>query len=175
VRGSCPKVFDTVVSATGTDIVPFAGGDYAAPKPFEGMTPDELGRRLRLAKLVSTWLTGLKAYAYASAMRGDIPTGHKVVKANTKRRFKNPDLAARQAARVFVGDIVEEDMWSQRAITPAAFERLVGKKRAANFLSEYAERPEKLTLAPIEDKREAVPVGAASEFEPIGDLTADAD
>jgi hypothetical protein len=168
-RAICPALLDIAVKTTGTDIIPFTG-DVLVPDVPKTMSADDLGDRLKMAGLIQTWLNAFKALALAEMHRGNVATGFKPVQASTRRRWKDPELITRQAPRVFVGEIAEDDMFTRRIVSPAQFEKLVGKKAAEEFVSAYAEKPKALTLVPVSDKREAVPVGALAEFEPIGDF-----
>ena len=163
-RGICPKLFDNAVATAGTDMIPYTG-DQLPPINPEIMTPDELGRRMRMAELIRPWISGLYAYAHAEMLRGRTPTGWKPALKKTRRRWKDAELATRQAQRAF--ELAEDDCFTRRPISPAQLEKLVGKKTAEPFVKEYAEKPEKIGLVPLEDSRPAVAIGAESEFEAI--------
>lgn len=169
-RAICPKLYDTALAASGTDIIPFTG-EVQAPRPPEALSMEELGFRLDLAPMLRTWLNGLMAYANAEMMRGNIPVGYKAVEKKTRRRWKDAELVERQAPRAFPGVVTEDDMYTRKILSPAAFEKLVGKKDAADFVAEYVEKPKGVSLVKLSDKRAAVPVNALSEFEPIGEDT----
>lgn len=173
-RGICPKLYDTAVAATGTDLIPYTGQVLEPPAP-ESLTMDELGFRLTLAPMLRTWLNGLQAYANAEMQRGNIPTGYKAVEKQTRRWWKDAELVERQAPRAFPGVVTEDDMFTRKILSPAAFEKLVGKKDAADFVAEYVEKPKGLSLVKLSDKRPAVALSALSEFEVIEDVTSDAD
>jgi hypothetical protein len=173
-RGICPELTDTVLRATGSDVIPYTG-DVMVPEPPRGMTSDQLGWALKMIPLIRTWINGVQALAYAEASHGRLPTGWKAVAKRTHRRWKDPELATRQALRHFAGELIEDDMYDRKIKTPAAFERLLGKSAVAGFISAHTEKPKGFTLVPANDEREAVPVGALAEFEIIEDDSNDAE
>jgi hypothetical protein len=168
-RGICPELERITLSTTGTDCIPYSG-DVLVPEPPKELSADRLAMVLKMRPLIMAWLNGAYALAVSEAQHGRLPTGFKAVAKKTHRRFVNPELAARQAVRAFAGLIDEDDMYSRRIITPAAFERLLGKKTVADFLTAYVEKPKGFTLVPASDKREAIPLGVLAEFEVIGEL-----
>lgn len=169
-RGSCDALHSAALAAAGADVEP-NNGDFLAPPEPETLSLDELGQRLKQADIIRTWLNGVEAFADAEMRRGRIATGFKMVKSLGNRKWTDAELALAQAARVFVGSVIEEDLYTRKPISPAQLEKLVGKKHAAEFVDAYTTRPEGYALAKLSDKRPAVTQDALSEFEPIGEAT----
>lgn len=125
--------------------------------------PDEVGRRLALIEPLKVWMTTMRRYAWAEAQRGRVPTGYKLVKIRGRLRWQDGEIAMRQAVRSFA-DVEEDRLYKRTPITPRQFEKLVGAKNATDFLEANTTKNKALTLAPLSDKREAVPPDLISDF-----------
>lgn len=116
----------------------------------------------RVDDLVS-WATKVQAYALEQALNGVDYPGYKVVEGRSNRRYTD---------EIKVGEILigqgfsEEKIYKPKAIEGLTnMEKLVGKKKLAELIGEYIEKPPgKPTLAPESDKREPYNT-AKSDFE----------
>ena len=131
----------------------------------DALDPAEVGRRLSLVGPLKIWSTAFRRYAWQEAQRGRIPTDWKLVAIRGRRSFIEPELALSQASRVF--GIDEDKFFKRRPITPAQFEKIVGKKKAEGFLEPYITKSKGLSLVPLADKREAVAPETLSEFDDL--------
>lgn len=165
-RGVCPALHDAALRAAGADLEPNTGS-FLPPIAPELMSLEELGRRLDQADIIRTWLNGVRAFANAEMLRGRIAAGRKAVEKEGRRRWKDPALVAAQAPRVF-DDLKEDQMFKPATvISPAQFEKLVGKVDAREFCREYSERPKRVALVKIDEPGEPIAIGALSDFADI--------
>jgi hypothetical protein len=139
----------------------------AAVLEARGDTPTaaQMGEWLSLHGPLKIWMTASRRYIWNEAQRGHIADGHKLVQTRGKRKFLEPELALRQAAREFKVD--EDSLFKRKPITPRALEKIVGVKRAAEFLDAHTTKSKGLSLVPLSDKREAVTPDANSEFDDL--------
>jgi hypothetical protein len=153
----CPAL-----DAVAEEAVAYMATDIQLGEVGDTLDPDETGRRLALLEPLAIWITNTRRFSWNEAQRGRIPTGYKLVPIRGKRKFLDPDLAMRQAAREF--KVSEDALFKKKAITPRALEKLVGKKQAAEFLDAHAVKSKGLSLVTLADKREAVLPEMLSEF-----------
>ena len=135
---------------------PDAGGQIAEPTPPELLSPETLSRVLALADQIRGYLDRCETYAIANT-----PPGWKVVQGRRgHRRWIDPLLVARVAQDRGVDPYAPREL-----VTPAAFERIAGGKRAFTLLgfAELCEAPDgKPQLVPATDPRP--PLALAQNF-----------
>lgn len=131
----------------------------------------ELAKALPTLSRVSSWIEAAFAFVSGEAIGHGVPVeGYKVVEGRSRRVFTDTD-AVIQAAR----DHGYTDVYRRELLSPAEFEKMMGKKKFAEVLGGFvAKPPGKLSLVPESDPRPAVDVpkgpgasGAASEFESL--------
>jgi len=89
-----------------------------------------------------------------------------------RRAWKDSALAISQAVRVF--DVSEDELLERKPISPAAFDKVIGKTNAREFMMTHAEMKQSgFSLVPLSDKREALTSEALSEFEAIEEFNDD--
>lgn len=124
---------------------------------------DDLADLLGKVPAARMWLNAVEQHAFAEAMRGRAPAGYKLVHKRAQRAWTDGALAMRQAARTLDG-VKESELFKHEPLSPAQFEKLVGKDAAEPILSVHLDKPKPgYTLAPLSDKR--VPVAPPSESE----------
>lgn len=165
---SCPQLY--------RDAQRVASDDFAdtreLPQP-SALSPAEIGDRLLRADILRAWLSALEKHAYGEALAGRMPAGRKLVETASRRAWKDGELVMRQALRSFDG-IGEADLFDRKPISPAQFEKLIGKKQAAEFVKPYLAEPKKgYALVSASDKRPAVTPPADAEFENLDEALAD--
>jgi hypothetical protein len=99
----------------------------------------------------TSWATDVKEYALQAAVSGSTFDGFKLVEGRSTRRYTNTEAVA-TAVEAAGFDPYDKSL---RGIT--AMEKLLGKKRFAELLDSYIEKPSgKPTLVPVTDKRPAL-------------------
>lgn len=136
----------------------------------EGLSAEELGKRLALADdleaKLKAWIGPLRQHAYNEALRGRMPAGRKFVARRGRRAWNDGTLAMGKAAQLF--KVNRTDLFDETPISPAAFEKLLGKAAVKDFVADHAEtKSSGFSLVSLSDKREALTPQALSEFEPI--------
>lgn len=165
---SCPKLYEEAQRVASEEFADT--GEAPAPS---ALSAAELGARLAKADVLKSWLKALEAHAYMEALAGRMPEGRKLVATSGRRAWKDGELAMRQALRSFDG-IGESDLFERKPISPAQFEKLIGKKQAADFVKPYLAEPKKgFALVSASDKRPAVTPPPDAEFENIDEVQAD--
>jgi len=128
------------------------------------LAPHELAEALSMEPLVSLWLRKIKAQALDSLLQGAEVPGWKVVEGRPgNRKWTDEDKVAEAMdnAGYGPGEYTETKLKS-----PAALDKLLGKKKAAELLGDLTTRePGAPTIAPESDKRPAY--NPANDFENI--------
>lgn len=157
----CPEQQSRALAILESDFGPVADG----PPAPETLTPDEIGAILEHeAKLdgVIAWFKVVKAHAYGIAREGGTVPGFKLVAGKEgNRAWADEDDAA---FALELAGVAPEDMWTRKLITPAAAERIVGKKAAKDLAQYVTRKPGAPSLVPASDKRPAIECGATADF-----------
>ena len=118
------------------------------------LAPHEVAEVLAMEPLVSLWLKRVKDQALSSMLSGEQVPGYKVVQGKPgNRKWSNEleVLAALEAA-----GYSKEDITETKLLSPAAMDKALGKKKAAELLEDLTSRaPGAPTIAPESDKRPA--------------------
>ena len=121
-------------------------------KSPEFLTDEEIGRILAIAQDLKAWVSNLEEYALVAILNGKTIPGWKVVEGRSTRKFTNVDDAFNVLKQNGVDEAV---LYERKPITLTQVEKLLGKSKFAELLSEYVTKSEgKPTLAPESDKRE---------------------
>lgn len=167
----CPEAQAKALSAAQAEFA--ADGKVSAPDP-EKFNPDQLGRALRAAEYLETWLKRVREFGHAQATAGVTPTGWKLVAKRASRKWRDED-AAEKAILSWGTD--PEEVFVRKLKSPAQIETVVApnlegktkKARSAAFAVLVADIAEKVSsgtvLAPIESDKPAIRPEAADEFE----------
>lgn len=122
---------------------------------------EEVGQILQRARDLAKWVKDLEDYALAECLKGNEVPGWKAVEGRNVRQFTNQD----DAFAVLTGAGYDEAiLYERKPITLTNVEKLLGKPKFNELLTNYVEKPPgKPTLAPINDKREAITRTSAAE------------
>lgn len=137
------------------------------PLDPDHLSPEQLGQLHSMAKVFNEWLKGITAKVTQLAGEGNQECGYKLVAGRNSRSFNDEDKALKTIQRR--EGLKIDDVRPRSAITVAQAEKLVGKKdfakRYEKFVDVKAGSP---TLAPLSDKREALPL-ASDDFAELPD------
>lgn len=130
---------------------------------------EQLAAVLKHRKKIAKWLDDAEEYATNRLTEGHTVPGFKLVMSRGGNRYwADPKKAAELLLKTTVlsrSEVVEE-----KTISPAAAEKLVGKKKFSTELESLITRaPGGPELAPADDKRESCLVSGATEFAPLKD------
>lgn len=132
------------------------------------MSLEDLGRYLKIAKLLKPWAEDLQEYGLGCCLEGKQVPGWKAVEGRGSRSFTDQDAAF----KVLMDHGTAESMlWNKVPLTLAQTEKLIGKKEFAALVGSYVDKkPGKPALVPDTDKRPAIDTVTHPEdvFEKIG-------
>lgn len=133
---------------------------------FKEMKPplisnEEVGQILERAKDLAAWVKDLEEYALGECLKGNEIPGWKAVEGRSTRQFTDQD----KAFEILKANGIEETMlYERKPLTLAATEKLIGKKKFKELLSQYINTPPgKPALVPESDKREPIKTITAEE------------
>jgi len=134
---------------------------------YQGMKPplisnEEVGQILYRAQNLAKWIADLEEYALNECLQGRNIPGWKVVEGRSVRQFTDTDAAF----KVLMSNGIEEAiLYERRPLTLANVEKLIGKPKFKELLSEYVcTPPGKPTLVHESDKREAIKPQSATDI-----------
>lgn len=126
--------------------------ESSLPADETTLTPEQVGQILKLEPQISAWLKALKAAALTDLLNGQEIPGFKVVEGKLGNREWTDELAV--AAALDAAGVAREDYTTVQLLSPAAMDKALGKKRAAELLGELINRaPGAPTIVPSSDKR----------------------
>ena len=159
-KGLCPKLAERSMDNA---MLEFSGDDVVPVKPMDRLSEDEIASILRHKKAITDWLNGVEQLAVHSLTKGDDVTGgqFKLVAGRSNRTWRDERAATDTLHRMGWGD---DDLFTQKFITPAQAEKLVGKAGKTELANLIQSGEGKPTLAPAEDKRPALNRGPEADF-----------
>lgn len=144
--GHCPELASHCISAVTQ------GSTLCPEEPTKSLSADAVARLLSMEPMISAWLKKLKEQALADALAGKELPGYKLVEGKAGNRKWSDELKV--AAALDAAGVPREDYTTLQLLSPAAMDKALGKKRAAELLAGLTERaPASPTLAPVSDKR----------------------
>lgn len=146
------------------------------PKPLplpEALSIEQLAAVLKHKSNIAKWLNDVEEYATNRMRDGNTVPGFKLVMSRGGNRYwSDPKKAAELLVKTTVlkrAEVVEE-----KTISPAAAEKLVGKKKfAADLEGLIARNPGAPEIAPADDKRESCMISGMTEFVALDDVALD--
>lgn len=153
VKNRCRKLYEKQVE--------IAKYEFADPN---FLTDDEISDIVKRGPQLVEWLNSITAYAQEKAVNeGKEWPGLKVVEGISRRKWADEDKAADAIAQRFP-ELSEDELYNMKLKPISSIEKIVGKKRFAELLSDIVIKPQgKPTLVPIEDKRPAMGIAQAKE------------
>lgn len=143
--GRCPELTFTCLRAVRSP-------DTIAPDP-RYLTPDDVSIILKMEPMVSTWLKKVKEQATTDLLNGKAIPGYKVVEGKQGNRKWTDELEVAKA--LDAAGIAKEDYTTLQLLSPAAMDKALGKKRAAELVGALIDRaPGAPTVVPESDKRQ---------------------
>lgn len=154
-----------VVQAEFDDLT-VAPGELPLPD-LKTLTSLEISHIFAHRKQLRAYLNSVEKLIPGMAERGDLP-GHKRVQDWGYRSWSDEEAALKFMTGTL--KIKKDDAAPRKIVSPAQLEKLVDTKnlstRGANKLASLITRPEKVSVVPMSDEREALPT-IADEFEVI--------
>ena len=125
------------------------------------LSNDEVGEILKKARDIKQWVADLEEWTLKELLKGGTVTGWKAVEGRSVRTFADQE----KAFEILIGSGVDEALlYERKALTLTGVEKLIGKKEFNELLAGQVVKPQgKPTLAPQEDKREAITLKTSAE------------
>ena len=118
------------------------------------LAPFEVAEVLAMEPVIALWLKKVKEQALNTMLEGGEIPGYKVVEGKLGNRKWTDEQAVFAALAAAHYDF--EDITETKLLSPAAMDKAIGKKKAAELLTEFIDRsPGAPTIAPEHDKRPA--------------------
>ncbi len=116
------------------------------------LAPHEVAEVLQMEPLIALWLKRVKSQAMTTLLDGGEIPGWKVVEGKLGNRKWTDELQVLQALEA--AGYAREDVTETKLLSPAAIDKAIGKKKAAELLESLIDRaPGAPTIAPETDKR----------------------
>jgi len=155
----CPALHNKSLSVASKDFTPVSEElNFTDPKD---LPMDRLLLVLNNANEIESWLKKVRGYAF-TLLKEEIEVGdYKLVRGRANRKWKDPIKAIKQLQKLGYED---EDILSEPKLkTVKQIEGVVEDKKE---IKKLWEKPEgKITITGGDDKREAVTINAASDFD----------
>ena len=164
---AAPTCEENEAQALRTAESEFEAVDISEPAKPAAFDADKVGARLDKIAHLKAYIKSLESYAYEQALAGNTPSGWKLVRGRSTRKWKNEGDAA--AMLDALGYDKDEILTEPSLKSPAQIEKMLGAKNKANIKA-LVYKPEGGTmLAPQDDPRSPVEAGAEAEFDDASD------
>lgn len=151
VRNQCRKLYEQQLE--------IAQHEFAEPAL---LTDDEIADIVRRTPKLIEWANSITEYAQVKALNENKQwPGLKLVEGISRRKWVDEDQASNT---IFARcpELTEDEVFNMKLKPITSIEKIVGKKRFAELLSDVVIKPQgKPTLVPLEDKRPAMGYGQA--------------
>ena len=118
------------------------------------LAPHEVAEVLEMEPLISLWLKRVREQALTSMLSGEQVPGYKVVEGKLGNRKWTDELQA--LATLEAAGFLKEEVTETKLLSPAAMDKAIGKKKAAELLGGMIDRAHGApTIAKESDKRPA--------------------
>lgn len=125
------------------------------------LTDDEIADVIRRAPKLVEWANTIAEYAREKAIDGKNWPGFKLVEGVSRRTWLSEEEAVKAIFERFP-EISEDDVYNVKLKPITSIEKLIGKKRFEELLSDIVVKPQgKPTLVSEDDKRPAIGIGQA--------------
>lgn len=145
-------------SVVGID---FTGPAITVPRNPDTLPLSAIGTILDQADVVKNWISAIESRAVAEILAGNTVPGWKLVARRAMRKWSDEDGAAQALQSAGMAD---NDIFNKKIITPTQAEKLLGKDKKAAMKGFIVTESSGSTLAPITDRRPALPSSAVADF-----------
>jgi len=166
-KGFCPERRKQITS----ELSEFAVIEEPATLPsVRGITVEQLAAVLKHKDQIISWLADAEEYAMERMKAGHTIPGFKLVTGRSGNRYWiDPVAAVRLLTETTV--LKREELVEEKIISPAAVEKLIGKKKFPAVVSDLiAKPPGNAVIAAEDDEREPYLLKAEDEFSPVNEL-----
>lgn len=126
------------------------------------LDPTEIAVLLPVLDEFIEWATKVQEYALKQALNGTEIPGYKLVEGKTKRRITDEDAAVKALVAAGYNEAL---LYERKLLALTKLESLVTKKKFAQIVGDYVEKPKGApALVPEDDPREPYKTDAAKDF-----------
>ncbi len=155
-KGICPAQHNQVTTITGAKFKDV----YHLPQVTE-LTPLQIQKILESKSIIEEWLLAVQVAATNLATAGHEIPGHKLVRSNKHRTFRDKEAAKATLSEQFGADVLKTDLVGLGELEKTLKKKLGTKEAVDNVLNPLVYKPEgDIVLAPKTDKREEIKVGS---------------
>lgn len=133
--------------------------------PVLSYDPKQLSEALNSIPAVKAWIKSVDEFAYAEAEAGRCPPGYKLVAKRATRKWVDEEAAGGKLLTVAKND----DLYDYSLKSPSQIEKLIGKKKFADFTDLVVAESSGHKLVPESEPGQPVKAVAKDEFTAIGD------
>ncbi len=144
-KATCPALFDYTNRIIAQDF-----DNLDSP---EHLSDDRLREVLDAKRIITGWLEAVERHVADRLTSGDSFPGYKLVAGRSVRQWGDE-----QAAEAKLTELVGDDAYEHKLLSPAKAEKALGKKKSAEIGYLIVKPEGKPTVAPESDKRPAVNV-----------------
>jgi hypothetical protein len=133
---------------------------------LKNWTPEDMARVMRESAVIKAFFRRIEEKAHGLAMGGAKIPGNKLVEGKSNRKWKDPEAAEKTILGL---GFDRDDLYSEKFVSPAQAETLIGKKNAGVIKDFWTKPPGKLVLAPEDDPRPEAKISVGSSFGAVED------
>jgi hypothetical protein len=175
-RSVCPKLRASVAEAVFEDLDALEAESVASGCSTPAAVPSDaehLAGLLAQCDLIEGWCKEIRAAAFDRAMSGEELPGFKIVQGRAGARAWTDETAAEAALKAM--RLKQDEMYKQSLQSPTQIEKILkdSPRRWNKVLPLIGKAEGKPTLVPASDKREAIRVNVAEDFDVVEDEAVD--
>ena len=175
-RSTCPKLRASVAEAVFEDLDALEAESVASGCSTPAAVPSDaehLAGLLAQCDLIESWCKEIRAAAFDHAMSGEDLPGFKLVQGRAGARAWTDEEAAEAALKAM--RLKQDEMYKQSLQSPTQIEKILkdSPRRWNKVLPLIGKAEGKPTLVPASDKREAIRVNVAEDFDVVEDEAVD--
>lgn len=149
------KATCTALAAFTSDAIMEQFDEVEELTPVNRLTDEQLGKALSAKKLIISWLDAVEEVVVERLGNGVPFEGYKLVAGKSNRQWSDEGDVEHS-----IFELLGEEAYTKKLVSPAQAEKIVGKKRAAE-IAEFVVKPQgRPTLAKSDDPRPAVNITA---------------
>ena len=149
------KATCTALAAFTSDIIMNQFDEVEELTPVNRLTDEQLGKALSAKKLIVSWLDAVEEVVVDRLGSGIPFDGYKLVAGKSNRQWSE-ESGVEQS----IFELLGEEAYTKKLVSPAQAEKIVGKKRAAEIATFVVKPQGRPTLAKSDDPRPAVNITA---------------
>lgn len=149
------KATCTALAAFTSDVIMNQFDEVEELTPVNRLTDEQLGKALSAKKLIVSWLDAVEDVVVERLGSGVAFEGYKLVAGKSNRQWSNEGAVEND-----IYELLGEEAYTKKLVSPTQAEKIVGKKRASE-IAKFVVKPQgRPTLAKSDDPRPAVNITA---------------